>query len=284
MAISAGLALAAAFFFGSALVLTQFGLRHADPWRGVAISVPSATLAFWALSPWRIDPAGFQLEGFLIFAAVGALYPAVVTLLTFEANRRLGPATAGALGNLAPLFAVLAALAFGEAIPSPVQAAGLAAVVAGAVVIARPGGGARTFTLLALAIPLLGAAIRGAAQPAIKAGLALWANPFAAVLIGYSVSTVIVLVVARARRTAPPSAGRGRWWFVAVGLGNGCAMLLMYAALGKGPVTLVAPLVAAYPLFALAIGFFALPAQRPGWRGALGVGVVVVGVVLLLPR
>jgi len=61
-------------------------------------------------------------------------------------------------------------------------------------------------------------------------------------------------------------------------------MLLMYAALGMGPVTLVAPLVAAYPLFALAIGFFALPAQRPGWRGALGVGVVVVGVVLLLPR
>lgn len=32
------------------------------------------------------------------------------TLLTFEANRLMGPYVSGAIGNLAPLFAVVAAL------------------------------------------------------------------------------------------------------------------------------------------------------------------------------
>ena len=42
----------------------------------------------------------------LIFLAVGLVYPALVTILTYEANFLMGPGVAGALGNLAPLFAV----------------------------------------------------------------------------------------------------------------------------------------------------------------------------------
>ncbi len=45
-----------------------------------------------------------------IFAAVGLLFPGAATLLTFAANRALGPVITGTLGNLAPLFAVARAL------------------------------------------------------------------------------------------------------------------------------------------------------------------------------
>jgi hypothetical protein len=40
----AALALGASFFFGLALVLTQFGLRYARPSEGILISIPLVTV------------------------------------------------------------------------------------------------------------------------------------------------------------------------------------------------------------------------------------------------
>src|SRR5260370_41755146 len=78
----------------------------------------------------RWDP-----RGPLIFVLVGLLFPATVTLLTFEANRRMGPNISGALSNLTPLFAVLVAtLLFGE-VPRPLQALGIAMVVSGVIML-----------------------------------------------------------------------------------------------------------------------------------------------------
>src|SRR5205085_740137 len=114
-------------FYSTALVITQFALRAAPPWRGAAISVPSATLLFWCLAPFALDGASADLRGASIFAVVGLLFPASVTLLSMEANRLMGPNVAGAVGNLAPLFAVLFAVSvLGEAL-YPAQGAGVAA-------------------------------------------------------------------------------------------------------------------------------------------------------------
>ena len=56
----------------------------------------------------------------------------------------------------------------------------------------------------------------------------------------------------------------------------------MYAALARGPVALVAPLVATYPLATLAFGAVALRSTRIGGRVGLGVAITVAGVALLL--
>ena len=85
------LSLGAALLFGVALVLTQFGLRELSPWQGASISVPSTTLVFLMLAPFALDLGGWNASSALIFAVVGLLFPATVTLLTFEANRRIGP-------------------------------------------------------------------------------------------------------------------------------------------------------------------------------------------------
>ncbi len=45
-----------------------------------------------------------------IFMAIGLFFPASLTLLTFASNRALGPVITSTLGNLAPLFAVTAAV------------------------------------------------------------------------------------------------------------------------------------------------------------------------------
>lgn len=279
-----GLALLAAGFFGLALVLTQFGLRHLAPVQGAAVSVSTTALAFLAASLALVDWSAATLRAGLVFAAVGALFPATVTILTFRANQRLGPHVAGALGSLAPLFAVLfAAVILGE-IPRWGQVGGVLVVVAGATVLALAsarGIGVSAWT--ALLLPLAAALIRGAVQPAVKIGFATWPDPLAAACIGYLVSAAVVAVAARLRGGLPGRANRaGLFWFAAVGMCNGAAVVTMYAALTRGPVALVAPLVATYPIATLAFAMLFQRGVRIGARVVLGVAVTVAGVALLL--
>lgn len=189
------------------------------------------------------------------------------------------------MGNLAPLFAVLfAAMMLAEA-PGAAEALGIAVIVIGATaLVIRPGGGAARWPFWAVLLPLAAAVIRGAVQPLVKLGFVVWAEPVAAAVIGYLASSLVIVVLLRLREghMMPLLDKRGVRWFAAIGLANGSAVLAMYAALAAGPVTVVAPLVATYPLAVL--GFSALlggPAA-PGLRTAIGVAATVAGVAILL--
>ena len=284
-ATAVALALIAAFCFGLGLILSQIGLRGIAPVAGAAISIPTSTVLFLIAAPFGFDFGAWSWPAAAIFAAVGLLYPATGTLLTFAANQRLGPVITGTFGNLAPIFAVTIAFLFlGEPL-RPGQIAGLALIIVGVMVLSRPHDGRpahwRSWFLL---LPLAASAIRGLVQPTIKYGLALWPSPIAATLIGYLVSTAIVLAVAR-RRT-------GRWLaegpvpaklaFAGVGVSNGLAVLLLYLALARGPVTLVSPLVATFPLATVALSALIYGRIDGGWRLIGGVALTVAGVGLLI--
>jgi len=278
------IALASAVCFALALVLAQVGLRHMPPLAGGAVSVPTATALFWLAAPFAIDVAAIDGGAVTIFAAVGLLFPAAVTVLTFAANRHMGPTVAGALGNLTPLFAVLGAfIVLGER-PGLAQLGGLAVIVAGVFLLSWPSGASATsgWPLWALLLPLAAAAIRGAIQPAVKVGLALWPAPFAAGLVGYSVSSLVLLAVAARAGALGRVTRQGAVVFAGVGLCNGLAVLLLYIALNGGPVSLVSPLVATYPLFTLVLGAIAIRAAPLGPRAIAGVVLSVAGVMLLL--
>ena len=281
MSAALALAVVAAACFGLALVLTQFGLRHMRAADGALISIPTTALLFWALAPFVIDFAAFELIAGAIFAAVGLFFPAAVTLLTYEANQRLGPTVAGALGGTAPLFAALAAVFFLGERPTPLTAAATLAVVAGVAILGwQPARWPARFLLL----PLAAALLRGLAQVAIKLGLTIWPSAFAASLIGYSASVLSVVADARLRRGRARGRvdRRGALWFALVGLGNGAAVLSTYAALARGTVTLVAPAVASYPLFALLLGALLLKEQRITPRLAAGTTLMIAGIAALI--
>lgn len=278
------LALASALCFALGLVLTQFGLSHLPPRRGALVSVPSSAALLWLLAPVFADWHGFEPRGALIFALVGLFFPASVTLLTFAANRQMGPTLSGALGNLAPLFAVLlAALLFGERVGAA-QALGIAAILLGVAALTldrRPL--ARSWPWWAALLPLAAAAIRGFVQPITKLGLGYWPSPFAAVLLGYSVSALVIAFSALFfRREAAPLRAAGVAWFAAVGVANVMAVLLLYAALARGRVALVSPLVATYPLFTLALSALLLRSAPLQPRLVGGVVLTVAGVAALI--
>jgi transporter family protein len=153
------------------------------------------------------------------------------------------------------------------------------------VLSAQQGGGVSVSSRAVLWLPLAAAVLRALAQVLSKAGLALWPNPLAAVLIGYSVSTAVVWMATllSRRRQAFMFTGRGVLWFALTGVLNGTAVLSMYSALNAGPVHIVSPIVATYPLFTLALGALVLR-ERLSRRLMAGVALTVAGVVILLAR
>src|SRR5882672_5386308 len=281
---STALALVSSALLGTAVVIANVGLRYLDPARGALVSIPSTTLLFGLLAVFLFRVEGWNAAAFAIFAAVGLIFPALVTFLNFASNRLTGPTVAGTISSTTPLFAVLGAMLFlGEPL-KPAAAAGTAAIVLGMIALtARGSGPPRAWAAWVVLLPLAGAAIRGGAQAAVKGGLALWPDPFIAALVGYCVSSVTIFAANRAwvPRASAPLDRRGICWFIAVGVCNGLGVLAMYAALNAGQVSVVSPLVAIYPLFTLALSAIFLREEKFGPRVLLGVALTVAGVVVL---
>jgi drug/metabolite transporter (DMT)-like permease len=272
------------FGFGAGFVLTQFGLRWMLPWVGVAISIPTSTLLFWCLAPFFVDLGNGNLRAIVLFACVGLFFPGAAALLNFESNRLMGPNIAGALSSMTPVLAVLLAILFlGERIRGP-QLLGLGAIVAGISLMYRVHVNFSARSVWLLALPLASAAIRGVIQPIVKFGFEWWPNPIVAVVVSYTVSSAVLIAsaLARAGGTVPNIDHRGALWFAAVGLCNGLSVLAMYGALKYGPVTVVSPLIAGYPLVTLLLSRAFLRKEDVGPQLIVGVTGAVCGVVVLL--
>lgn len=280
------LALSSTLGYGVSFVLAQFGLRFMPPWLGAAFSVPTATLLFWLVAPFWLKLGKADAEAALLFLCVGLFFPAAVTLLNFESNRLLGPNVAGAVSGLAPLFAVLLALILLDERLRPLQIAGIAGIAGGVMLMYR---GQRQHlppwprSLLFL-MPLAAAAIRGGVQPVVKLGLSRWPDPLAALVLGYTVSSGVLIGAAFLFDSAVVRKVnlRGALWFAALGVCNGSAVVLTYAALNRGPVTLVSPLIASYPLVTLFFSFVFLKHEPIRAHLLGGVAATVAGVILVI--
>lgn len=278
------LALLSAVCYGLALIVGRVALRHLDTRAGSAISVPTATLMFVLAAPFTVDPSEVTLRGFLCFAALGVVFPAAVTVLTFRSNERLGPTMTSAVFGTSPLFAILAAgLFLGEEVP-PQAAASALGIAAGVGLLSwKREEGRHAFAGRQLALPLFGAVVRGLAQTGAKAALLVWPNPFAATAVGYLVSSGVLVandrLVPGERR---PATRRGVLWFALTGIVNGLAILFMYAALTQAPVWQVAPIVASYPVITVLFGALLLHEEKFSLRVAAGTLLTVVAIVYLV--
>ena len=141
-----------------------------------------------------------------------------------------------------------------------------------------------TATSWALLLPLGSAAVRGVVPPIAKLGLEIWPSPLWACLIGYIMSSLVVLTVQRVRKgsfavQAPRS---GRFWFALTGISNGLSALTLFAAVRNGPITLVAPLVAIYPLVTVGLSAMMLKHVAITPRIIVGTLLTVAGVALVL--
>ena len=276
-------ALLSSLCFGIAHVTARVGLRTLDARSGAALSIPTATLLFAAAAPFALDLSRFSATAAILFALVGLFFPAVVTLLNFRSNELLGPTVTSTVSGTTPLFAlVAAALLLGEQIPSHAAAAAVGVVIGIALLSWQPAG-VRRFSGWSLGWPFLGALVRALAQVGAKAALLLWPNPFAASLIGYAVSSATVVSADRLRRSQRMRGTLQSFvWFGITGALNGAAVLLMYAALTKAPVAIVAPIVAAYPLVTALASAFVLREEPVRMQALIGAAITVAAIGYLV--
>ena len=277
------LALFAATALAAALIVTQLGLRHMSAHAGATIGLTTSAILFWLLAPFLLDLSAWNLAALAIFVLVGVFYPAAATIMTYESNRLLGPTLTGTVSSTAPLFAIaLAVVVLGETL-SLALVAGALLVVAALVLLSwrRPAAVRPGWRLL---LPLSSAAVRGLAQTLTKLGLALWPSPYAATLIGYTVSTAGIWSVRIARGEAVPVrlTAPGAKFFMAAGLLNGAALLLMNHALQAGRVGVVAPVIALYPLFTMLLSALFLRTEVLGARVVIAALIAVAGVAVLV--
>jgi drug/metabolite transporter (DMT)-like permease len=278
-------AFASASLLGAGVVTAQFGLRTVEPLSGASISVPSFTLLFLLASPLVLANEPVVWRGLPIFAAIGLVFPALLTLLTFASNRALGPVVTSTLGNLAPLFAVALAVILLHEPLHAMQFGGLVIAIGGAVIITitrpRDFGDWRSWALL---LPLGSAIVRGVVPPIVKLGLEIWPSPLWACLIGYVMSSFVVLTVERVRNRSfvAQAPWPGRFWFAVTGICNGLSALTLFAAVRNGPITLVAPIVAIYPLVTMLLSAITLRHVRITPRIIAGTVLTVAGVALVL--
>lgn len=282
--IPAFLALSAAALFGFNLHLQRQALEHTDATTGALLSVGTTAVLCWVIAPFLVDPAWFFRREALIFAAIGLLFPALGQYLQIRAVGLVGPSLSASLGSVTPVVAVAIGVVWLHE-PINVQASlGIALMVVALVAATwSPRGIKRGWPLWALLVPIGAALTRGLAQPAIRDTLQTLPSPFFSLLIGASVSTlVLALLVAQNRARGRMRFGPGAGRFVVVGLLNGSGIFCLNLALGLGALALVSPLISTSPLWTLLFAVTLFRRETLKLQHVLIAVLVVVGGALIL--
>jgi DME family drug/metabolite transporter len=276
------LSLAAAFLFALGIQFTRKGLQHTDPRSGTLISIGTATLLYWVVSPWWLERDYWLSPAIVLFAAIGLFRPFISSNLSMAGTQYLGATISSTLAATSPLFGVaLGVLLLGEYFGADI-ALGTGAIVTGVVILSWRGGVSRDWPWWALLLPIGAACLRSIAQAFAKLGMESLPSPYFVGLVGYSVSFAIALADHYRRGGATHMViNRGCAWLALTGLSYGFAILSLNSALNCGRLSVVAPIVACSPLFTLLLGVCVFRERAVTGRVVLAVLLVVPGVVLI---
>jgi drug/metabolite transporter (DMT)-like permease len=277
-------ALTSALLFAIGAHLQNLGLARVRSDSGAAISIASSAVFFWLMAPFLLVGANWFQSAVWIFVLIGLFRPAVSANLAVAGMRYLGPTLASTLSSTSPLFgAVLGVLWLGESL-TWVTALGTLGIIATVVMVARRDiRTAATWPLWALGLPVGAAAVRSVGHVLSKIGLEGIPDPYFAGLVGFSVSTLVMLAVHRMRPGAQPVPwrGDGPYWFVAAGVIMGISLVSLNTALMRGQIVTVVPIVACSPVFTMLLSVLVFRREKLTARIVLATFVVVPSVILI---
>jgi uncharacterized membrane protein len=276
------LALGAAFLFALGIQFTRKGLQHTDSRTGTLVSIGTAALLYWAVSPWLLERHYWLSPAIALCAVIGLVRPCLSSNLSMAGTRYLGATISSTLASASPVFGVaLGVLMLGEYLGLHV-AFGTAAVVTGVVVLSWRDDVSREWPWWALTLPIGAALLRSVAQAFAKLGMESLPSPYFVGLVGYSVSFLVAVADHRWRGAGLHTVfNRGCGWLVLTGASYGLAILSLNSALNCGRLSVVAPIVACAPLFTLLLGVSLFRERVVTGRVVLAVLLVVPGVVLV---
>ncbi len=250
--------------------------------------VPAETGAFWTMvASFVVGLVALaavgdrSLDGLWKFVAAGALAPGISQLFATAAVREAGAPRSSVAFGTAPVFAVAFALVFlGEPVVAGLLV-GAALIVSGAVVVAferqRPAG----FRWLGIGFALV-TVIMFSARDTLVRHLAVenTADPGPAAAATLGAGAVVLGVVVLVRRKPLALWAAPRW--LPVGIAFGLSYVLLFHALYRGRVTVVAPIIATEALWGVLLAAVVLRRRElVGVRLVVGAALVVAGGVLI---
>ena len=229
-------------------------IEQAEP-NGVFAS--KNTAATWVL--W--EPAWWTPRAWVLLAAGGLLGPAMGRVLYFAAIHYLGVARALPLASTMPLFAAVFGIGLLGERPGPGVLAGTGLIVLGCIAITYKKAGDTSWSRRHLWIPLLAVTIFSASHLFRKVGVEMVDSPLVAITVMSFSGMIFLFLIARLLPADQrPQFGRPKVWLVytASGALNGLSVFLHFAGLNYGDLTIVTPLSAMAPIFALLLSRFVL--------------------------
>jgi len=279
------LALSAAFLFALSTQFQNIGLDGADPRSAALTNILTGALLYWGLAPLYLDWSWWFAPATFLFVLVGIFRPPLSLTLNIMAIRTMGPTLASAFASTAPLFAAAFAIGLlGERLTPEITLA-TCAIVAGAIIATlKPAGLKRDWPVWAVALPLMTACIRAGAHAVTKLGLNEIPSPMFASLVGYTVGAAVTAAAFAAEGRRYSGGFRSHKWFILSGVLSGIGILCLNTGLQLGTVLTVAPIVAASPVFTLALSLFVFRRETVTWRTVSALILVCSGVMLLIIR
>ena len=284
------LSVASGVFWGIGPIFSKAGMeRGGDANRATMIVLVVGSSGFLAASILR-DGSSVVLgdvspETLAVFALAGVLGTSFAWLLWFRGIDRIGASVSNIVFYTQPLFAaVLAALVLGEELTVAIGA-GVVFIVGGVVLLSSSSDDdVGSWSTAALLFPL-GAAVFAAVGNVLNR-------------YGFRSSTVAPVEAAAINLTSalPVLVGyalvydrrslvrfrRSDYHFIASGIANAVGVLMLFAALSRGPVVVVSPIVGSSPLFTAVFAYFVLgEVERVTARTFVSAALTVTGVVVI---
>ena len=268
MALAVGFAFLAAFGLSSGTILIRLGTQRISPPTAtfLAVSVGTVVAVILALALSRSEMWGLPLKAFGWFAALAAMGYLLARLLNYSAISMIGAARVAPMGSVAPMFAVILAVAIlGErpnllvGLGTPVIVSGLALAVTGGTPASHSGrldSGSRLGYLLAFA----SSSTFGGRDVVSRHVVTDVASPLVTSAFALAIGSAMLLILThrdllRGLRRVPV----GYIGICALaGLSQGLASICIFQALSRAPVTVVSPIYACTPLFTLVMAHFLL--------------------------
>ena len=280
--------LSTALVVGSFTLFVRSGRQHANAVSGVLIGIIVSMPPLLLGAIWTWEPAHYQPLGWLYFALAGVMGPAVGRVCFFHSIHLMGVARAVPLNSTMPLFsAIIGILILGER-PGPHILAGTVLIVLGCMGITAKRGETQPIRGSHLLVALGSVVFFSISHMLRKLGIGASPNPY----LGISVMSVAggAFLYVFGQYLPPglrPSLMVKKAW-VAYSIGgalNALSVLLHLYGLRYGDLTIVIPLAATAPLWALLLtAIFLRKVERITWPILLGTVAVVVGGALVAGR
>jgi len=284
------LSVASGVFWGIGPIFSKVGMeRGGDANRATMIVLVVGSSGFLAVSVLRdgssVAPGGVSLETLAVFALAGVLGTSFAWLLWFRGIDRIGASVSNTVFYTQPLFAaILAALVLGEELTVAIGA-GVVFIVSGVVLLSSSSDGdVDSWSTAALLFPLGAAVFAAVGNVLNRYGFrsSTIAPVEAAAINLTSALPVLVGYALVYDRRSLVRFRRSDYHFVASGIANAVGVLTLFAALSRGPVVVVSPIVGSSPLFTAVFAYFVLgEVERVTARTFVSAALTVTGVVVI---